>query len=41
MKKDFIFEDIKKLKGIGDQLSSILRKENRENKGHYICFTLF
>ncbi len=30
MKKDFIFEDIKKLKGIGDQLSKYLKKKKIE-----------
>ena len=32
IKKDFIFEDIKKLKGIGVQLAKYLKnKENRKN----------
>ena len=32
MKKDFIFNDVDKLKGVGSQLSKYLKEENRKNK---------
>ena len=31
MKKDFIFNEINKLKGVGPQLSKYLKKKNRKN----------
>ena len=31
LKKDFIFNDIDKLKGVGPKLSKYLKKKNRKN----------
>ena len=41
MKKDFIFDDVNKLKGVGKQLSKYLKKRKIENKRYNFKFTLF
>ena len=32
LKKDFIFQDVKKIKGVGEKLSKYLRKKRIEKK---------
>ena len=41
IKKNFIFENVKKLKGVGVNFQSILKKKNRKNKRYNIKFTIF
>ena len=36
LKKEFFFQDVNKLKGVGSQLSKYLKKKkDRKNKRHY------
>ena len=41
MKKNFIFNEVSKLKGVGIQLSKYLKKENRKNKRYNFKYSIF
>ena len=41
-KKEYIFQDVNRLKGVGNQLSKYLKKKkNRKNKRYFAKFAIF